>query len=185
MNEFRLRAVEPEAPADERLERPAASRPAGAWWAWQPVHGGCGLSTLNRAVPGGYAFDPAGSAHERWPDLPVVAVCRSHHAGLTAGQDFARHVHLADGWSVIGLVVVADGPARLPKELDQLLRLVSGGYTVVPADGGERFGPGRVWRAGWVEAWRRGEPVDPTNTPESYRAILRDLAVTTGMANEI
>ncbi|MFV0307599.1 MAG: hypothetical protein ACK5OX_07635 [Desertimonas sp.] len=143
------------------------------------------MSTLNQAVPGGYAFDVTNVGHQRWPELPVVAVCRSHHAGLTAAQNFASHVHRAGGWAVIGLVVVADTPGRLPKDLDQLLRLISGGYTITPADGDDRFGPGQVWRAGWVEAWRRGEPVDPTTTPESYRAILRDLAVATGMANQI
>ncbi len=45
-------------------------RPAGAWWAWRPLHGGAGTSTLGRAVPCGIvlADDPSELG---WPTLPV------------------------------------------------------------------------------------------------------------------
>ena len=34
-----------------RRGQPAASgRPPGVWWAWWPLHGGCGASTLSQAV---------------------------------------------------------------------------------------------------------------------------------------
>jgi hypothetical protein len=44
---------------------------------------------------------------------------------------------------VLGLVVMADAPGRVPRSLRDLLQVVSGG---VP----------RTWTVPWVEAWRVG-----------------------------
>lgn len=180
MPDVRLHAVAA-ATSEEPSQPLKPSRPPGAWWAWQPVHGGAGVTTINRALPGGYAFGTGPADHDEWPGLPVVAVCRSHSAGLLAAQKFAQHVHNNDGWQVLGLVVVADVPGRLPRQLEELLQLVSGGFIQTRAGAPT----GKVWRAGWVEEWRRGEPVTPQNTPDSYRTILRDLAQMTEMSSAL
>lgn len=141
---------------------PVSARPAGAWWAWHPLHGGTGLTTIAQAVRGGIELDGLPSAHG-WPNLPVVVVCRSHHAGLTAAQRFAKAI--ADGEekaNVVGLVVVADAP-RLHRQLSEHLRLVSGAYD-------------RVWRIPWVRPWRLGQPVSIDNVPRNALDLLSDLA---------
>jgi hypothetical protein len=145
--------------------RPA--RPAGAWWGWHGLHGGAGVNTLDRAVPGGHVFG-IDDDHDTWPALPVVAVVRSHAAGLQAARNFAAMIADAPGWFVLGLVVVADTPGRLPRDLERLVQLVSGGYPT-------------LWRCPWVEEWRRGEPITPRNVPHPYQQLLRDLSVRTGM----
>lgn len=184
MSEFRLRAVAA-ATSQEPPPPTIQSRPHGAWWGWQPVHGGAGVTTMNRALPGGHVFGPGRSDHDQWPTVPVVAVCRSHSAGLLAAQTFAQHVHNNGGWTVLGLVVVADVPGRLPRQLEELLQLVSGGFTQTRGSVGSSWRAGKVWRVGWVEQWRRGEPVTPENTPDSYRTILRDLAEMTEMSRAL
>lgn len=146
----------------ERSLLPVAVRPAGAWWAWYPLHGGTGISTLSTAVRGGIDLGGLPAEHG-WPNLPVVAICRSHHAGLTAAQEFARaNAENPDLANVVGLVIVADAP-RLPRQLVDHVRLVSGAYTT-------------VWRIPWVRAWRVGEPVTLSNVPRQAHALLTDLA---------
>ena len=141
---------------------PVQARPTGAWWAWHPLHGGTGLSTLAKAVPGGAELDGIPAEHG-WPNLPVVAVCRSHHGGLVAAQTFAKATtDNPDLANVIGLVIVADAP-RPPKQLAAHIRLVSGAYP-------------QVWRIPFVRAWRLGEPVALGNVPRQAQALFSDLA---------
>lgn len=181
MSESRLHAVATPLTDDEPSETIDEARPEGAWWGWQPVHGGAGVTTINRALPGGHVFRAGGEDHARWPSLPVVAVARSHAAGLLAAQQFAGHVAATPGWEVLGLVVVADVPGRLPRQLEQLFRLISGGFSQPRQNSAGERQVGKVWWASWVEAWRCGNPVTMANTPESYRSILRDLATVTAM----
>ncbi|MFK0294853.1 DUF6668 family protein [Streptomyces sp. NPDC090442] len=132
-------------------------------------HGGAGVTTLTRALPGGGT-----DAHRVWPApvdhvrAPVVLVARGHHDGLRAAQSAARQ--WASGvlpWvSLLGLVVVADAPGRPPKVLRDLQHLVSGG---VP----------RAWSVPWVEPWRCGEPIE-SNTPRQVTALGRDLVQLSG-----
>lgn len=142
-------------------------RPAGAWWAWRPLHGGAGTSTLSRAVPGGIVLADDPSEHG-WPTLPVIAVTRSHAGGLLAAQRFAAEIAVTPRVRLLGLVIIADTPGRLPRSLETIIRLINGGYP-------------HVWRAAWVEGWRRGEPVTPRSIPTSYRTLLDDLMARTGM----
>ncbi len=153
----------PPAP-DPRPPPPVQDRPDGAWWAWRQLHGGAGTSTLSQAVPGGIEIreDPS------WPAFPVVAVCRSHATGLEAAQRWAAAQALTPTVVLAGLVVVADAPGRLPRSLETVIRLVTGGYP-------------RVWRLPWIEEWRRGQPVTVESIPAPYRALLSDLANHTGM----
>lgn len=145
---------------------PVRSRPDGIWWAWHPLHGGSTTTTLAAALPGGAVFDQL-PADVGWPGLPTVLVCRSHPSGLAAAQRWAA-AHPPGTVHVAGLVIVADAPGRLPRSLESLGRLVSGGY---PA----------TWRIPWVRAWRLGEPPTPENTPKAAKQLLTDLAVLAGI----
>lgn len=145
---------------------PVPQRPEGIWWAWHPLHGGSTATTLATALPGGLVLDVL-PVDAGWPALPVVLVCRSHHGGLAAAQQWAA-AHPPGTVNVAGLVIVADAPGRLPHPLEALGRLVSGGY---PA----------TWRIPWVRDWRLGEPPTPENTPKAAKQLLTDLAVLAGI----
>lgn len=130
---------------------------------WFGVHGGAGESTL-AAISGGQAAD------HRWPqsapeDTPatVVLVARTHHAGLLRAQ------HAATEWAsgqvrarLVGMVLVADAPGKLPKPLRDLSQVVAGG---VP----------RVWRLPWISAWRSAAPT-PDQLSFPVRRILQSVA---------
>jgi len=160
------------------------------WWAWCGLHGGAGVTTLRQAVPGGVDFlgfpsvrvwltqsgdeiPPADSdgSRDHLPDLPVVGVCRSHMNGLEAAQRWAA-------WTtehqvpVVGLVVVVDAPGRLPRPLESMIRLVSGGYP-------------QLWRMPWVKEWRLGERPTPDNTPPVYRRLQQDLFELAGVPRDL
>lgn len=117
-----------------------------SWWCWLGAHGGSGVTTLSRLVPGGHDLHGSWPKNPGGPPVPVIVVARSDARGLRAAQDLARA--WSDGETpgpvlLVGLVVVADAPGRLPKPLRDLERLVAGGYP-------------RLWRVPWVEPWRQG-----------------------------
>lgn len=135
------------------------TRSAPLWWVG--AHGGAGESTLAAAVEGS-----AGGGHA-WPATAggsprVVLVARTHASGLRAAQLAATQ--WASGSvpevELLGLVLVADAPGRLPRELRDLTRLVAGG---VP----------HVWNVPWLEQVRRGEPA--AAWPRSTRAMFSEL----------
>ncbi|WP_198359145.1 DUF6668 family protein [Streptomyces fildesensis] len=136
--------------------------PSGAWW-WLGCHGGSAVSTLEYAVPGGR------DAHRAWPvvqgggPVPVVLTARTHAIGLQAAQRAIQQwaSGAVPGVTLLGLVLVADAPGRLPKALRDLRRLVSGGAP-------------RTWDVPWVEEWRCGEP--PTDhSPRQLTVLSREL----------
>lgn len=160
--------------AVDRLPRrtpPATALTALAWWLG--AHGGAGESTLAEWLPGSRPADhrwptgPAGpdsAAGAAGGPSPVVLVCRSHARGLQAAQraltDWASGA--VPGVELLGLVVVADAPGRLPKPLRDLARLVGGGAP-------------RVWHLPWLEAARYA-PVDgTTGPPAAARKLLREV----------
>lgn len=108
------------------------------------VHGGSGESRI-AALDAGWA-----ATHHAWPDKPgsaVLLVARTSAYGLNAA-----HATIAD-WAagkapgsaaLVGLVLVADAPGRLPRPLHDLAKLVAGGVD-------------RSWRIGWSEHWRQGD----------------------------
>lgn len=105
--------------------------------------------------------------------LPVVVVARTSAHGLSQAQRVAAVAASPGGWSVLGrsarvlgLVLVADAPGRLPRPLAELKHLVSGGYP-------------RVWDVAWVEAWRLGDPPSQANTPKDVRRLVNDLRALT------
>jgi hypothetical protein len=131
---------------------------------WVGVHGGAGESTLERIFRGTRA------AGHRWPVAPpgsppvvVVLVARTDARGLRAAQSAMRDWQTRGlNLRLLGLVLMADAPTRLPRALRDLQRVVSGG---VP----------RVWSLPWVESWRVGEVPSRANSPTESERLLADL----------
>ena len=132
---------------------------------WVGAHGGAGESTLEDLFSGSRA------AGHCWPmsaaglaPAEVVLVARTHARGLEAAQRAMRQWAFP-GFvqvSLLGLVLIADAPGRLPRPLRDLADHVKGGAP-------------RVWWVPWVEAWRLGEPPGPHNAPTSVTGLLEDL----------
>lgn len=104
------------------------------------VHGGAGESTLARLLTG------ATATGHRWPattTTPVLLVARSSMSGLTAARRAATQwaSGAAGNLTLLGLVVIADAPGRLPRPLTHFTELVGGG---VP----------RLWRWPWIDHLR-------------------------------
>lgn len=142
---------------------PDPSRGIPPWW-WVPCHGGAGATTLAAAIGG------ADAGSRGWPRYPegirpgVVLVTRTHAAGLQSAQRAARQWASGAVGSVrlFGLVAVADAPGRLPRQLQQWLKLVAGGLP-------------HVWTVPWHEPWRLGEPPQTDTAPRSVAKIAREL----------
>lgn len=128
------------------------------------THGGAGESVLAGLVPSW------GAADHTWPrpvggsDAPVLLVARTHLRGLlsaraAATQWAAGAVPHAD---VVGLVLIADAPGRLPRPLRELSQVVSGG---VP----------RTWTVPWSETWRLGESPTLADAPRAARQMVDEL----------
>lgn len=81
------------------------------------LHGGAGTSTVTTffgddAVDAGQGFPIAGGWTRPLPVLNVIAVARTHYAGLRAADEFTQqwaHGRLPES-RLIGLVLVDDGP---------------------------------------------------------------------------
>jgi hypothetical protein len=155
--------VKPPAPGDRLPLRPVtASEQHVAIWLCG-AHGGSGESSLERLIAGSRA-----AAHA-WPTMPggqlprVLLLARTHHSGLLAARhavrDWASGEVLVE---LVGLVLIADAPGRLPKPLRDLADVLAGGAP-------------RVWRLPWIEAWRAGETLDLEDVPRPLRALLSEL----------
>ena len=141
-------------------------QPSGLWWLG--VHGGAGESTLAGLMPASRAAEHA------WPRQPsaiarVLLVARTNMRGLRAAQAAATQwaAGLVPHAEVVGLVLVADAPGRLPRPLRETAQVVSGG---VP----------RTWSVPWVETWRLGELAAPSDAPRDVRRLLDELHVLIG-----
>jgi hypothetical protein len=153
--------------AQERLPRRRVDDDAVAVW-WLGAHGGAGESTLQELFSGSRAAD------HTWPltgadrsPARVVVVARTHAHGLTAAQSAIREWAAGDiDVLLLGLVLVADAPGRLPHGLRRLADLIAGG---VPS----------VWSLPWIEAWRVGELPTAHNAPKVVRRLLTDLQAMT------
>ena len=148
---------------EERLPRRVVDDDQVAVW-WLGAHGGAGESTLEELFTGSRAAEHSWplTAAER-PPARVVLVARTHARGLVAAQSAIREWASGDApVLLLGLVLIADAPGRLPRGLRRLAELVAGG---VPT----------VWSLPWIEAWRVGEPPAPHNAPKVVRQLLEDL----------
>lgn len=154
------------------VEPPASGLPvrvvtetASLWWVG--AHGGSGESTLA-------SLDEQWQAAGRcWPtpSMPgVVASCvlvaRTHADGLMAAQRALQQWSASaagPGVQLLGLVLVADAPGKLPVPLRDLVKVISGGAP-------------RVWEVPWVEAWRFGNPEE--HVPRAVARIVKQINIT-------
>ncbi|GAB3266982.1 hypothetical protein GCM10027425_33550 [Alteromonas gracilis] len=124
------------------------------------VHGGAGESTVSRLLR-----EPA--TEGRWPQYgsaPVLLVARTHVHGLLRLQEVATAWaagQLPTG-TVVGALLVADAPGRMPRPLRDLAQVVAGG---VP----------HLWRLEWSEEMRTHDPADDTLPPGVGGGVVRKI----------
>ncbi|WP_336885567.1 DUF6668 family protein [Arthrobacter sp. FW306-07-I] len=147
----------------DRLPRRNVSGREPAFW-WLGVHGGAGETSLARLDKNTRAAD------HHWPltatGSAVVLVARSNIPGLRAARLAATEWASGSlpGIRVAGLVVMADTPGRLPKEIRDFSRVVAGG---VP----------HVWHFPWVDGWRYGHDLPPEELPKEARTALEQVHI--------
>jgi len=125
------------------------------------AHGGAGATSLAASDP--ELFVDFGTA---WPATPhnqaCVVVARTSARGLKAAQTALKQWAAAATPSVdvLGLVLIADAPGKLPKPLKELVQVVSGGAP-------------RTWHLPWDPAMR----LDLENTLPTRRShkLIRNL----------
>lgn len=147
----------------DRLPRRNAAGKEPAFW-WLGVHGGAGETSLARLDKNTKA------AEHHWPltaaGSVVVLVARSNIPGLRAAR-LAATEWASDslpGIHVAGLVVMADAPGRLPKDIRDFARVVGGG---VP----------HMWHFPWVDGWRYGHNVAAEELPKEARTTLEQVHI--------
>jgi hypothetical protein len=147
----------------DRLPRWNVSGITPDYW-WLGVHGGAGESSLSRLDK------RTRSAGHHWPltasGSTVVLVARSNVPGLRAAQLAATEwaSGTVPGIRVAGLIVLADAPGRLPREIREFARVVGGG---VP----------HLWHIPWIESWRFGHDVPPEELPKEARTVLDQVRI--------
>ncbi|WP_246600790.1 hypothetical protein [Skermania piniformis] len=127
------------------------------------VHGGAGATTLARLL------EPAADCWRRWPavlnqESPyVVLVARETIPGLSRAHELLRQHRsgLAGPSSVLGLIITAARPGRVPAEIRRYREVIG-----VLA--------GNVWRIDWHEEWMLVEPEDlPVWVPGESSPVKR------------
>ncbi|MFJ3498443.1 DUF6668 family protein [Streptomyces sp. NPDC086091] len=111
---------------------------------WVGAHGGAGVTSLATALGGA-------DVGTRWPDPArgepgrIMVVARTNAAGIQAASavlDALRVGSHPDGLQLLGVVLVADAPGRLPLPLAQRARVLRSAAT--------------VHRVPWIPSWRLG-----------------------------
>jgi hypothetical protein len=159
--------------ARRRIDRRDDLKPVSlAGVALLAAHGGAGVSCLLRA-----GLDAAGGhdADRRWPAAgPVLLVARTSTHGLESARDLARQQtadnapHLGVGGAggpdvrLVGLVLIADAPGRLPARIAGLADLVSGGFS-------------RCWQVPWLPQWRLASAGERLPVHPEVARLIRDL----------
>ena len=148
--------------AGRQLGTAATYPPRSAGCALLAVHGGAGVSSLLRA---GLAGAGAVDAERRWPHAgPVLLVARTSVSALEWARDAARQ-HAAGGCrdvELVGLVLLADAPGRLPGRIAALADLVCGAF-------------GRVWLVPWLQEWRLAALTEPLPAHPEVTRLIQDL----------
>jgi hypothetical protein len=136
------------------------------------VHGGAGATTIADLL-GSDALDvgtswPLATGWERpLPELPVLAVARTHHRGLAEATRFARlwAGGQLPGSRLIGLVLIDDGPKLANEQRAAVSRLA-------------RMTP-HGWHIPWVETWRLA-PATQAASPLRVRRTLQQIRAFAG-----
>lgn len=154
-------------PPGQGQVRPTVAGP-GAGVVLLAAHGGAGVSTLLRA---GLAAAGAVDGQRRWPSAgQVLLVARTSTAALERARDLAReHASGRAGphTELVGLVLVADAPGRLPARIGALADLVTGGFA-------------RCWQVPWLTEWRLAAATEPLPVHPEVARLSTDLhAMTT------
>ena len=126
------------------------------------AHGGAGVTSLLRAGLDQVATD----ADRRWPqEGPVVLVARTSTSGLEWARDLARqHASSLQGdVELLGLVLVADAPGRVPRRTAGLRDLVAGAFP-------------RAWHVPWLEEWRLAASSEPLPAHPDVQHLTAELA---------
>lgn len=135
------------------------------------LHGGAGTSTLVRLLTeasDGTVLDagtqwPVFAGWQRpAPTIPVVAVARTHYAGLDEVTRLAGHwtSEALPGGHLIGVVLVDDAPKLATAQQTAARRAL-------------RMTP-HGWHVPWQETWRLAAPALPS-LPRRVRDIIRDI----------
>lgn len=121
------------------------------------AHGGAGATSWARLLG-------AGDAGVAWPrpthTVDAVVVARSNRSGLRAAQFAAIQwaSGVVEGVNLLALLLVADAPGRMPKEVREFARLVKGAFP-------------QVIEMGWEESWRVQEAWEAPMPREAKKAI--------------
>lgn len=154
------------APRRTRARPTHALAAPGERVAWVNAHGGAGASTLARVLGGA-------DLRLRWPEPArgepggVLLVARTHAGGMRAASQALNALRTGEhpaGVHLIAVVLVADAPGRLPRQLGRRVRVLRSAA--------------EVHRVPWVPAWRLGEEVDPL--PKEVRALAELTSGPTG-----
>jgi hypothetical protein len=113
------------------------------------AHGGAGESSVAELVEGWVPAEHSWPVTDDLSPCPCIVVARTNVRGLLAAQvGLTQWAASGVGPSarLVGLVLIADAPGKLPAPLRDLAHVVAGGAP-------------RVWHVPWIEAWRLGDPV--------------------------
>ena len=149
---------------DETAMLPIAARPVPGVPLWVlGAHGGSGESTLAD-------LDDRWRAAGHWWPAPCPQASPTVLVTRTSSQGLMRARAVLTQWAsrtvphieLLGLVLMADAPGRLPRPLRDLSKLVAGGAP-------------RTWSLPWVEAWRLGQAPALDDLPRQVRRLVKDL----------
>ncbi|BBC35816.1 hypothetical protein SGFS_071100 [Streptomyces graminofaciens] len=150
--------IEPEQ-ARAQSEVPAQLAATPRRFSWIATHGGAGATTL-AAVFGGHDAGREWPRPDRGEPESVLLVARTHAAGLDAVSytlDIFRRGDAPPGLDLNAIVLVADAPGRLPRQLNQRVKVIN---SVID-----------VYRVPWVPDWRTGDLTGPP--PREALALAR------------
>jgi hypothetical protein len=136
-------------PEPQQRDEPVQPAVTARRFAWVATHGGAGASTL-AAVFGGHDAGRNWPRPENGEPGSVLLVGRTHAAGLDAVShtlDIFRRGDAPPGLDLDAIVLVADAPGRLPRQLTQRIKVIA---SVID-----------VYRVPWVPAWRTGDLTGP------------------------
>lgn len=147
----------------DQLPVTRARRSAALWVLG--AHGGAGAWSIASLVDGWT------SAEHTWPvstetqPTRVVVTARTSARGLSGAKHAGRQwaAGLVPGAQLLGLVLIADAPGRLPKALRDLMKVVGGGYP-------------RSWHVPWIESWRLGEAPSVDASPREVLRLVDNLS---------